>query len=797
MNLLRNFSIRTRIVLGFTTAFVLLGVISGLQYFSSKSVNSTMQEVVEERQPQALTIKTASATLQNAASQLGFFSATGEPALSKAFDQAMNEVKRLVADYGDRLSPSDPERITLTGILSGLDQFRRLGDRIIELRGDRESNFPGIAFANDQVNPVTLRMNQQAAGLLSFEISDGPADGEQAERMGVYSDLRDALSNTMRGIRGYLAFRTAPQKDNTLTFLARAEELIERIGTWSHILTFEQEEYLDGLRQGLADLRPGVERLFELHGSSKWRTDSWLLQTELLPQLNDLVAQLDQLVENQERGIAAASDQLLIDAHNATQWSLWITVIGLLSGILVSWLITRSISAPLRLTNQAMAQVADGEGDLTKRLDVHGRDEISELATSFNSFIGHVEDIVSQTAKTTGGVIQGVATTNDRIGQIADRLVQQQTETDQVATAVTEMLASIADVAGSASQADTAANQAADEARKGQKTVAETANGIHALAERLVGASQLVDRLEADSQSIRGVADVIRGITEQINLLALNAAIEAARAGEHGRGFAVVAEEVRSLATRTHHSTAEIEEMVSRLNHSAAEAVGLMASGKEMAESNAEQARDSMTALSAIESSVDTISSLNGQIAVAVGQQRTVLEDIHRAIEHISEAGQDNSNEADGARQAAVRLGDLIADLQHLVDRFHVHTAGFDFDKARNAHMSWRVRVRSFLDGEGSLTTAEAVSHRDCELGKWFYGDGLARYGDLPQMRAIESPHERLHGLIKEIIELKHDGAERKAEQRYAELEELSHAIVAALNELEASVARQPAGQAG
>ena len=788
MNLFRRVSIASRLIVGFCALFALLLTLSSLQYLGLQGISTTMHEVVEERQPRALGIKTLSATLRDAASQIGFYSATLEPSLAERFESLISESNKQI-EAVQLLVGADAHAMSALGEISRkVARFHQLGRHIIALGKDQEANYPGVSYANSHVNPLTRRMVQQAEGMVRSEVADGDADAMQAQRIATYSDLRNGISNLMRGLRGYLAFRGDSQKANTLAYLEQLEKILQDVGSWSDEYTFEQEEYAAGLTTDVGQLRGHMDRMFDLHGSDEWRQDSWLLRRDVLPLLSQTEQLLDGLVASEENGIQEASSELLRGADATTRFSMWVTLGGLILGVISGWFLLRSIARPIRAASTAMAQVADGDGDLTHRLPEDGSDEISRLARAFNGFVAYVESIVRQTAKTTGIVIAGVASTNDAMGVIAGKIEHQQRETDQVATAVTEMSASAAEVARSASNADQSAREALAEAQNGRQIVGGTMAGINTLAERLTGAAELVQRLDADAQAISSVVDVIRSIAEQTNLLALNAAIEAARAGESGRGFAVVADEVRTLANRTHASTVEIEDMIHRLATSAGDAVSIVNTGSEMAASNAGQAETAIAALSAIESAVGKISGLNAQIATAAEEQRAVADDVHRAVAAVSQVGRDSSHEAEKARDTAVQLGDRVAELQSLVGRFKLGIDALDFEKAKSAHLAWRARVRNFLDGKGSLQRHEVVSHHECELGKWYYGDGLAKFGDLDEMKSLELPHQRLHALIGEIIECKQKDDKPGAETRFGELATLSEEIVTNLDRLERSV---------
>ena len=335
------------------------------------------------------------------------------------------------------------------------------------------------------------------------------------------------------------------------------------------------------------------------------------------------------------------------------------------------WLISRFVSTPIRSAVSDMLK-AQERGDLTCRLDEGGRSEIGDLARGFNRFLGGIRAVVSEVSGASSQLSQAASALTASTQTTNEALRHQHLETDQIATAMNEMAATVQEVARSTSAAAEAAAEAEERVDRGDQVVGETIEVIGALADEVERADGVIQHLSAESENIGTVLDVIRGIAEQTNLLALNAAIEAARAGDQGRGFAVVADEVRTLAQRTQQSTEEIHRMIERLQSGAGEAVEAMRSGHAQARESVERATAAGEALTAIRDAVKTISDMSTQIAGAAEEQGAVTEEMNRNVVAISNASGETAEEARKTAAASEELAALARRLQDIVGRFEL-----------------------------------------------------------------------------------------------------------------------------
>ncbi|QGZ71230.1 methyl-accepting chemotaxis protein [Aeromonas hydrophila] len=320
----------------------------------------------------------------------------------------------------------------------------------------------------------------------------------------------------------------------------------------------------------------------------------------------------------------------------------------------------------------ALHDIAHGEGDLTVHINTRSKDEVGQLAESFNQFVARLHGIVSRLRDVTAELAAQSRAQAAGAHSRSQRVRQQQDEIVMVATAVTEMASATQEIAGNAEFAATTSGDAVKLAVAGQSQVGQSQRSITGLADEVADASQIINELDAHAQKISGILATISGIAEQTNLLALNAAIEAARAGEQGRGFAVVADEVRVLSRRTHDSTDEIQQMIETLQQTTRRAVSGMETSRQLAGTSVEDAESANLSLGQINEAIGAISDMATQIAAAAEEQTSVTSEISRNTENIRHVSQELAEQANQEAAQAAELKGLTERLEQEIGRFRL-----------------------------------------------------------------------------------------------------------------------------
>lgn len=374
--------------------------------------------------------------------------------------------------------------------------------------------------------------------------------------------------------------------------------------------------------------------------------------------------------------IDATVNEMKENAHQALQDTLtaiglFCVVIAVLVGIFAVF-VNRSIMRPLELFDQSIRSFASGDADLTARMEPFTVPEFTQLSKNFNQFVASLQNIIHRVSEVGQEVVSETNNMTGRATQVDEIAAGQREETEQVATAMTEMTTTATEISNNANQAAQAARYAEDNANEAETIVNSAASSVRDLAGEVSKANQVISRLEDDVKNISSSLEVIQDIAEQTNLLALNAAIEAARAGEQGRGFAVVADEVRKLASRTQDSTGEIHQMINQLKSASDAAVKAMDASQARGEHTVKEANAAAEALLKIKSSIGTIMDMNSLIATATEEQSIVGQEISQRIVVISDQSSQSADLANQNRAGSQSLNHKAHELYDLVGRFTV-----------------------------------------------------------------------------------------------------------------------------
>jgi len=560
-----------------------------------------------------------------------------------------------------------------TGVLNEkIAAFRSINSRIIDIYQQRLAN-------EKRAGEILADLNQEM-GVLEDQVETNMDDNALLSmtpfEIQRYWDIADALMETRIGMltaaHALSMVTRGGDHESHMTVLesglTQAEEEIAALENIRNVVADKLKDAsgIDKIRSSFDEYRTAVKEAldsYRLYKQEKMTLDGVI--RELLDVIADIEESADGQVEGQMDNIAST----ISFANTLVTITIILGLLIAAAGTLVSF---RFLVKPIRDVANALHDIAERGGDLTRTIPVKGSDETADLARGFNAFIGRTREIISEVKQASDNVAHEALTLTSIISETSQGANSQKGETEQVASAVTEMVATVSSVAGHASNAADISNRAGSSARNGSSLVKETSHQINRLAQDMQQASETINQLHSNTETIGGVLDVIKTIAEQTNLLALNAAIEAARAGEQGRGFAVVADEVRTLASRTQESTTEIEAMIENLQQGAQKAVQVISSSQAQTEKTTVQAAEVEKAIDQIVEAVNEILTINQQIAVATTEQESASNLIGQNAQTIHTIAEQTASKASQAENSTRLLQDESARMQQSVARFVV-----------------------------------------------------------------------------------------------------------------------------
>ena len=670
--LTRNTTIKQRIWFGFGLLLVIMAVVSLTTLSQFSKLSSGINTVTDKIQPAVLLSQTLAFQLESANNSLGFYMLTREDPYRQSYSQSMDDAKAAldVLRSQEYIAANANYRSDIETIVTSFEALSSYRERVVELVTNDFLNLPAMDIADKKLNPMAQQMQSMLNQMILSEWEEDNTDESRNELRQALYDTRYYNVQLLGELRTFLAFRSDANITNMNSLNNVLDTKVDDLLAEEDLLTFEQGEILPEYQNIRVEYKDALKQTMAVHSSEKYRNDIYLAKKEIGPIIASTQKQLLQLVQQLRDDIASESSALQMEASSASSNVISGIVIGIIAGAIIAFFMVRMITIPINEAVYAIEDLAEGEGDLTRRLRAEGKSEMVRMSAGFNRFASKVHGLVTQVADAVQELSQVVREVSSIVDLTQNGSQQQQVKTEQVASAIQQMTATLQEVITSAQQAADSAKLADDNAKSGQTVVSQTIRSINELATEIESGANVIHQLEKGTESIGSVLDVIKNIAEQTNLLALNAAIEAARAGEQGRGFAVVADEVRTLASRTQQSTTEIQQMIDSLQAQARAAVESISKGQEKTRATVSNAANAGDALTAITDSVATINTMNVQIASASEQQGVVAEKINQNVVNISEVADENAASSNKLASASQNLGQLAKQLRELVSQF-------------------------------------------------------------------------------------------------------------------------------
>lgn len=429
---------------------------------------------------------------------------------------------------------------------------------------------------------------------------------------------------------------------------------------------------IDAAKTSLDNAKKANDEVIELSMSNRSDEALVVFNKDAFPLDTKIKDAFKGIIQYEEERMAVKHDEAGRLFNRSRMTTFAIAGLAVLFGVLTSFSITHSITTPLGKMRSMIQDIAQGEGDLTKRLDETSKDELGETCHWFNLFADKLHGIISQISSSSSQVAAASSQLHSTAEQIATGAEEVAAQAGTVATAGEEMSATSGDIAQNCQMAAESAERASQTARNGAVVVDKTVAVMGQIAAKVQESARTVESLGARSDQIGAIIGTIEDIADQTNLLALNAAIEAARAGEQGRGFAVVADEVRALAERTTRATREIGEMIKAIQKETKGAVAAMEQGVIEVKNGTDEAARSGKALRDILEQVNDVTMQVNQIATAAEEQTATTGEISNNMQQITEVVQQTTRGAHESATAAAQLNGNAEELQRLVRQFRL-----------------------------------------------------------------------------------------------------------------------------
>ncbi len=671
--LLTYCTIRQKILIGSVITILILVLTVSITRFNTADTENKVTHLSNNIQPAFVAAMNLMNQIKQASTSMSFYLLTREDLHKQQYEKFLSGIDTALTQFKETpFAKNDPAtRQSIQEIENFTAQLSSYKPKLVELAENYNKNYLAIDFANNNLSPIAQDLLQYVSTMILSESTE-PATAERKNLLLALEELRYSWASVINNNRIFLIYGNDDVLSNIKLYTENTESLIKELNSFSEILTFEQEEMLpvvDKLRIRWLD---EFNKLLKIHQGEMARTDAYLIRTEIGPILSALDETLNKLLQEYRDVMLNTNNALIHQASKTNNMVGLLSVAGVVLLMIISWLMARGISNPLKAVVAAMNNIAEGEGDLSTQLSQQGRDEIALLGSGFNLFSHKIRDILLEVRSATENLSKSAKGMAEITAETTSNIQKQKLETEHIASSITEMSITAQEVLRHAVSVSEANKNVDVETNEGRTIVNKAIDAVQTLEVKTESLSDLMHKLGGEIKEIGTVLHVIQDITEQTNLLALNAAIEAARAGEQGRGFAVVADEVRTLARRTADSTHEIHAIIESIQNDTRLVLDNASQNQIIAKSTTELAIKAGNSLDAIAVAVSDATDKAAQIATITQQQSAVADEISRNVENITILADHTSQIASQVLSGSQEQQTRFENLRQLVARFRL-----------------------------------------------------------------------------------------------------------------------------